>query len=323
VLLHLLICRDPVESEGTIQVTPEGEEVEYEEGTRCSKFLYNKGDTVSLKAKGGYRTGSYFDHWSGDLTGVANPAIVKIDCNKKIVAVFGGGLDTVKLTTGAVGSGSVIPSSRTYNKGSIFTLVAQPGAGYAFNKWTGDVEGTIPVPSIPSYLNVVMDRDRHIVANFTKDAAPTPPEPKPPPPPPPIPPPPPPSPVTLLARADRVVDIAWAPPPTPILDVQLLDRFSAEVDTTKLIYLLAKSDTVVSPEEMAGITLLARYSVVVGTSVTGIMLLDKHEVVVEAVGEPVPPEEPEEDGINWWLWGSGIALIAVAVVIGVIAWSRR
>ena len=112
----------------------------------------------------------YFHHWEGDASGTDNPTTITMDSDKEVGVFFEipEEIPTYQLTTGVVGNGIVVPSEGTYGAGSQALLVATPGDGNVFNGWSGDMEGTTPVPGIPDQLVVTMDRDRHITAHFVE-----------------------------------------------------------------------------------------------------------------------------------------------------------
>lgn len=115
-----------------------------------------------------------FDHWSGDISGLSNPAIVLMNSDKTVTAHFtysngdGGGDEIYILTTSVVplGSGSVHPSIGAYGAGQEVTLTATPYFGYVFDYWSGDAYGTSQT------LMVTMDGDMNVVANFKKSLIP-------------------------------------------------------------------------------------------------------------------------------------------------------
>jgi len=80
------------------------------------------------------------------------------------------GPTTYQLTTSVEGSGSISPSSGEYNSGDQIILAANPDAGNQFVVWSGDIDGCTTVPGRPDKLQVTMDRDRHIVAEFSEAA---------------------------------------------------------------------------------------------------------------------------------------------------------
>lgn len=72
--------------------------------------------------------------------------------------------DKYTLTTSVSpsGSGTVSPSSGTYNSGSSVKLTATPSSGYKFDYWTDDASGT----SNP--ITITMNSNKSVTANFSK-----------------------------------------------------------------------------------------------------------------------------------------------------------
>ena len=66
------------------------------------------------------------------------------------------------------GAGSVSPSSGNYESGGTVTLAANPASGYRFDSWSGDISGSSPS------INVIMDSNKKVVANFSKVVTETP-----------------------------------------------------------------------------------------------------------------------------------------------------
>ena len=84
-----------------------------------------------------------FKEWTGDLSGITNPASVLMDADKSVTAVFEKREYPLSLTI--VGSGTVkeeiinIGSTATnYKSGTTVRLTPQPSAGFQFIKWLGD-----------------------------------------------------------------------------------------------------------------------------------------------------------------------------------------
>ena len=104
-------------------------------------------------------TGYHFTGWSGDLTGITNPASVTINANKNITANFA--INTYSLTTNAV-NGSVLrnPNQALYDSNSTVQLTAVPATGYHFTNWSGDLTGTT------NPATVTMSASKTITANF-------------------------------------------------------------------------------------------------------------------------------------------------------------
>ena len=59
------------------------------------------------------------------------------------------------------GSGSVSPSSGTYDAGTSVTLTATPASGYSFSHWGGDASGT------SASVSITMNSDKDLIAYFT------------------------------------------------------------------------------------------------------------------------------------------------------------
>ena len=105
----------------------------------------------------GYR----FDHWSGDLTGNANPATLVMNATKNVTAHFV--TDTqYTVTVSAVGAGAVTksPDKPAYSAGESVMLTATPALGNLFTNWSGNASGTI------NPLTVVVNSNLTIVGNF-------------------------------------------------------------------------------------------------------------------------------------------------------------
>lgn len=89
--------------------------------------------------------GWVFDHWSGDLSGEANPTSIIMDSNKTVTAVFLIAPVTFTLTTNAAAEGGTMtppPGTYIYAEGKKVSLVALPDQGWIFDYWTGDIGGT-------------------------------------------------------------------------------------------------------------------------------------------------------------------------------------
>jgi len=117
-------------------------------------FSYGSIQTLTATPATGYT----FTGWSGDATGTTNPLSVTMNANKNITATF---TIIYTLTTTIVGSGTVSPSSGTFNAGTTQTLTATPATGYTFTGWSGDATGTT------NPLSVTMTANKNITATFT------------------------------------------------------------------------------------------------------------------------------------------------------------
>lgn len=68
---------------------------------------------------------------------------------------------TYTLSASVVGSGTVTPTSGTYDEGTTVTITAKPASGYLFTGWSGNATGTT------NPLSVTMDANKTITATFT------------------------------------------------------------------------------------------------------------------------------------------------------------
>jgi uncharacterized repeat protein (TIGR02543 family) len=124
-----------------------------------SSGSYDAGTMVTLTATP--NAGYQFSNWSGDLSGSTNPATITMDGNKNITATFTAISPTqYSLTVNTVGSGSVSPSSGSYDAGTMVTLTATPNAGYQFSGWSGDLSGST------NPTTITMNANKNITATF-------------------------------------------------------------------------------------------------------------------------------------------------------------
>jgi len=101
-----------------------------------------------------------FDHWSGTDDDYANPTTLTMNSNKSIVANFSRIRYSLTTLVNPPSSGSVSPSSGTYDSGTVVTLTATPLSGYQFERWSEDATGT------SEKITITMDSDMGLVANF-------------------------------------------------------------------------------------------------------------------------------------------------------------
>ncbi len=120
---------------------------------------YDSGVVVTLTAtaSAGYR----FDHWSGDVSGTLPNVDVAMSANRSVTATF---VKVWTLTTlnVPVSTGSVFPANGTFDDGTVVTLTATAVTGFKFEHWSGDVSGTLTLPTI----DVTMNSNKNIIANF-------------------------------------------------------------------------------------------------------------------------------------------------------------
>ncbi|MGI5882000.1 MAG: InlB B-repeat-containing protein [Dethiobacteria bacterium] len=128
--------------------------------------MYNAGEQVSLSASPS--AGWKFVRWEGDATGSNPNTSVVMDSDRMVKAVFAKTykLD-IKVTPGTMaGTTTPSPGVHVYNSGDTVTVTAIPKEYWNFVKWAGSVSGTNPV------LNITMDRDKVLIAEFAQGTPP-------------------------------------------------------------------------------------------------------------------------------------------------------
>jgi|GEM_PF-2797111 len=121
---------------------------------------YDYGTRVTLAARPS--AGFTFKSWSGDVTGTDATITFVVDGPKNITANFSTVRYTFTSSVNPPGSGTVSPPNATLDKGSNLTVAAALSQGWTFSYWSGDASGTT------NPVTVVMDRDKRLVANFTR-----------------------------------------------------------------------------------------------------------------------------------------------------------
>lgn len=122
------------------------------------KTLYQSGEQVTLTATPD--AGWSFSGWSGDATGANNPLTITMNSDKTVLATFTE--DAYTLTVNTVGKGDVqvSPLKSTYKYGDKVTLLATPKAGWKFNDWSGDANGS------DNPVQLTITKDATVAANF-------------------------------------------------------------------------------------------------------------------------------------------------------------
>jgi len=105
-------------------------------------------------------TGYTFTGWSGNLRGTANPAIVTMDANKTIAALFA--INTYSISVKVSGSGSIAksPDQDIFSYGTSVQLIATPAAGWKFTGWIEDLT------TVTNPVTLIVSRTHSIVAEF-------------------------------------------------------------------------------------------------------------------------------------------------------------
>jgi uncharacterized repeat protein (TIGR02543 family) len=122
---------------------------------------YYYGDVVELTAVP--TLGWSFAYWSGNLTGNQNPAVIIIDGNKTVTAVFTQNQYTLNITI--IGNGQVTkdPDKETYTYGKNVTLTATADPGWSFVGWSGDAHGS------ETTITITINGNKSITATFKQN----------------------------------------------------------------------------------------------------------------------------------------------------------
>ncbi|PEN12830.1 hypothetical protein CRI94_12560 [Longibacter salinarum] len=124
---------------------------------------YAPGTIVELTATPA--AGWEFVEWTGDVTGSTNPISVTMDSDVTVSATFTESTSaTYTVSTSTQGTGTVTktPDQASYDAGSSVELTAEPGSGWLFAGWSGDVTGT----SNP--ISVTVDSNIAVTATFSE-----------------------------------------------------------------------------------------------------------------------------------------------------------
>ena len=124
---------------------------------------YNHGSQIKLTAVP--NKGWEFDRWEGDLSGNVNPETIFIDSTKNIAAFFK--LKKYPLAIKINGEGTVdeellLGKVGDYIHGSQIKLTAVPNKGWEFDRWEGDLSGSVNPETI------VLDSSKMVDAFFEK-----------------------------------------------------------------------------------------------------------------------------------------------------------
>jgi hypothetical protein len=128
--------------------------------------LYNIGTSLTVEAIPD--SSSKFTSWSGDLTGNTNPAVIKMDKDKVITALFDVNIYSLTIDKGGNGTGQLkvnggiksLPYSGTFSFGVQVTLEAIAPSGSNFNGWSGDISGS------QNPVTITINGSKKITATF-------------------------------------------------------------------------------------------------------------------------------------------------------------
>ena len=127
-----------------------------------NKSAYQPGESVQLIPS--TSADWQFDHWSGDLTGFANPGSIVMNSHKSVTATFTQKGYNLEIFYAGSGTGTVTknPNQATYHLGEQVQLTATPDQGSNFIGWTGDVTDTTN-----SQVTITIDENPQVTATFT------------------------------------------------------------------------------------------------------------------------------------------------------------
>jgi len=122
---------------------------------------HHYGDHVELTAVP--NLGWSFSSWSGDLSGSANPAVITMDGNKTVTAIFIQDEYSLDVVVSPLEGGSVsLNNSGPYHYGDWVELTATANSGWSFISWSGDVSGA------DNPVDIFIDGNKVVTASFTQ-----------------------------------------------------------------------------------------------------------------------------------------------------------
>jgi len=145
-----------ITGQGTISVALESGTVE--------SGLYSPNSELTLTATPA--SGWIFSNWSGDLSGTETQKVIQMNGNKDITAVFTQQINDLEIIvegTGTVNEQVITAKTSSYTNGALIELTADPGDGWRFVEWSGDITGT----DNPS--QILVDGDKTVIATFEPD----------------------------------------------------------------------------------------------------------------------------------------------------------
>jgi hypothetical protein len=120
---------------------------------------YNAGQVVTLTANP--FIGWSFDHWSGNLSGNANPTTIIMNENKTVTANFTQNQYTLTITIQGQGTVTKNPDQPWYTYDQSITLIANPVSDWAFDHWSGDLTGNT------NSTMIIINGNKAVTAAFT------------------------------------------------------------------------------------------------------------------------------------------------------------
>jgi photosystem II stability/assembly factor-like uncharacterized protein len=131
-----------------------------------SQGEFDEGDEVTLTASANEHW--VFSGWQGDYSGTSNPAVIVMNSNKSISAMFE--KRDYEITMETVGEGTIeerIVSAKSvdYPHGTVVELTAVPDEGWEFIEWNGEITGD------ENPVQITVDGPMSISATFEPEPA--------------------------------------------------------------------------------------------------------------------------------------------------------
>jgi len=149
----------------TVDVDPGGVTVTLEPSQPPGGYVVGTEVGLTAVASEGYK----FDHWSGDLSGSENSAMITMESDKAVTAHFVRVYTLmVEVSLGDGGTVTLEPSQPPggYVVGTEVTLTAVAAEGYEFDHWDGDLSSSEKAATIVTTI----DSSKALTASFTKVA---------------------------------------------------------------------------------------------------------------------------------------------------------
>ncbi|HEX7858710.1 MAG TPA: choice-of-anchor Q domain-containing protein [Verrucomicrobiae bacterium] len=122
---------------------------------------YPDGSTVTLTASPA--PDWLFSHWTGDLSGSANPINIQMDGPRSVTAHFvESPIYTVSTSVNGEGSITLNPPGGSYRSNSVVQLTANPRTGWTFINWSGDASGSA------NPLSLTVQNNKSITGTFAE-----------------------------------------------------------------------------------------------------------------------------------------------------------
>ncbi|WP_299667250.1 ice-binding family protein [uncultured Polaribacter sp.] len=135
-------------------------------GTTAGDGVFDEGTDVTVMATA--NTGYTFVNWTAAGVEVSTNTTYTFTLNEATALVANFDINTFTLVVNALnGMVEIVPNQATYDFGDMVVLNPIPDSGYEFTSWSLDATGN------DDPLNVLMDADKEITANFSVIPPPT------------------------------------------------------------------------------------------------------------------------------------------------------